>query len=99
VGAVNPRRRQGLTEPEFRLLSRIEAGETTFRPSSVMRAGETIESLVELLLALREKGFVALTESRIMRSQTGRVLAASPCNLTGAGQQALQANRGLGPRS
>jgi hypothetical protein len=98
VGAVSRRKHQRLTDPEFRLLSRIEAGETVFRGSSVMRADETIEILVDLLISLRERALIALADSRIMRNQAGQVLGAGPCNLTSAGRQALEWDRGLGPR-
>ena len=96
---LNPRGGPRLSDAEFRLLSRIEAGETVFRGSSAMRAGETIETLVDLLIALRERGLVALTDSRIMRSQAGPILGAGPCTLTSAGQEALAWDRRLGPRA
>ena len=91
-------KRVGLTDAEVHLLSRIEAGETTFRPSSVLQAGETIETLVERLITLRDRGFVALAESRVMRGQSGRILGAGPCSLTQIGREALEQDRRLGPR-
>jgi hypothetical protein len=91
-------RRVGVSDAEAHLLSRIEAGETTFQPSSTLRAGETIETLVERLIALRDRGLVALTDTRILRSQSGRILGAGPCSLTTAGREALEHDRRLGPR-
>ena len=94
-----PPRGHQLSDADVALLARVEAGETTFRPSSPMQAGDSIEQLVTRLIALRDRGLVDLSESRIIRSQGGRVLGAGPCSLTPAGRQALEHDRRLGPRA
>jgi hypothetical protein len=88
-----------LSDLDVHLLMQIESGETTFRPSSVLRAGDTIQKLVDRLISLRDRGLVALSDSRVMRNQAGRILGAGPCSLTPAGQQALDQDRRLGPRA
>jgi len=42
-----------LTDADVRLLTRVEAGETTFRTSSAMQAGDSLEQLVCRLIARR----------------------------------------------
>jgi hypothetical protein len=54
--------------------------------------------MVAQLLALRERGLVHFLDGRLMRSQAGHYLAAGPCDLTPAGQQALEDDDRLGPR-
>ena len=93
------RRPPRLSDDDVHLLTRIEGGEGVFRASSPMQAGDSLEQLVRRLIALRDRGLVALPESRIMRNQEGRVLGAGPCSLTTAGQEALDWDRRLGPRA
>ena len=94
---LSPRPPQ-LSDADVHLLTRIEGGEGVFRSSSPMQTGDSLEQLVGRLIALRDRGLVALPDSRIMRNQEGRVLGAGPCNLTPAGQEALEWDRRLGPR-
>jgi hypothetical protein len=94
-----PPRGHRLSDADVALLVRLEGGETTFRPSSPMLAGDSIEQLVGRLIALRDRGLVELSDSRIMRNQAGRILGAGPCGLTPAGHQALAEDRRLGPHS
>lgn len=87
-----------LSDADVVLLTRLEAGEHTFRPGTVPRAGGDFEQLVAQLVSLRDRGLVRLAEGRIMRNQDGRVLGAGPCDLTIKGRAALEEDRRLGPR-
>jgi hypothetical protein len=84
-----------LPEADIHLLRRIASGEHTFRRSDL---GSDFDSTVARLLALRERGLVRLLDGRIMRSRAGHYLAAGPCDLTPAGQQALEDGDRLGAR-
>ena len=88
-----------LSDADVRLLSRIEAGEHTFRPGTGSCEGEDFDLLIQQLRSLRDRGLIRLPDSRIMRTQRGPVLDAGPCKLTPAGRQALRQDRGLGPGS
>jgi hypothetical protein len=85
-------------QAEFDLLSQFRAGEAVFRP-----AGRTDEAralfadTVKRLLTLRDRGWVRFTDGRIARSQHGVYLMVGPCDLTDAGQQALEVDRLLRP--
>lgn len=98
---MKPKRLRGheLSDAEVLLLVRIEGGEHTFRPGSAPRPGEDFEGLVQHLRSLRDRGLIRLAQSRIMQREDGRLLAAGPCDLTVAGQEALNEDRRLGPRS
>jgi hypothetical protein len=96
---MNVPRGHQLSDADVALLSRIEAGEHTFRPGAGSSEGDDFEQLVQLLRSLRDRGLIRLTDSRIMQGQGGRILGAGPCDLTPAGAQALAQDRGLGPRS
>ena len=87
-----------LSDSDFRLLSRLEAGEHTFRPGTQPRPGEDFDLLLQQLQSLRDRGLVKFPDSRIMRREDGRVLGIGPCDLTSAGREALTRDRGLGPR-
>jgi hypothetical protein len=88
-----------MTQAEYELLTRIEQGTTTFRPGEL---GPGIDGAFtrtfELLLALRQHGWIRLPDGRITRDVGGRVMLAGPCDLTEAGRQALERDRSLGPR-
>jgi hypothetical protein len=88
-----------MRQAECELLTRIEQGTTTFRPAE---PGPGIDGAFtrtfEVLLALRQHGWIRLPDGRITRDRTGRVMLAGPCDLTEAGQQALERDRSLGPR-
>jgi hypothetical protein len=84
-----------LSDEEVRLLSLAEYGHT-YRPSDAFDGD--FDALVERLLGLRARGLLRLDDGRIMKSQLGRYLTAGPCDLTEAGRQALECDRGLGPR-
>lgn len=73
-----PARGHLLPDADVAPLSRIEAGEHTFRPSSAARHGETIEVLIDRLRSLRDRGLIRLPDSRIMRGQDGRSLVPAP---------------------
>jgi hypothetical protein len=86
-----------LSDADVRLLSRVEAGEHTFRPGIGSSEGEDFDLLIQQLRSLRDRGLIRLPDSRIMRTQRGPLLGAGPCELTKAGRQALAQDRGLGP--
>lgn len=83
----------------FSCLVALKPARQSSVPSSPMQAGDTIELLMGRLITLRDRGLIALADSRIQRSQDGRILGAGPCNLTPAGRQALEQDRRLRPRS
>jgi hypothetical protein len=85
-----------LSSVDVRLLTLAEHG-YTFRPSDA--AEGVFDLLVDHLRQLRDRGLLRLDEGRIMRSQRGGYLMAGPCDLTEAGQQALERDRRLGPRA
>jgi hypothetical protein len=88
-----------LSDQDFALLTRLEAGEHTFRPGTQPRLGESFEGLVAELLSLRDRGLVRFTDSKIMTRTDGKYLGVGPVDLTEAGRQALEWDRRLGPRS
>ena len=88
-----------LSDADVLLLTRIEAGEHTFRPGSAPRSRESFEALVQQLRSLRDCGLIRLAESRIMQREDGRYLGAGPGDLTPAGRKALEEDRRLGPRT
>jgi hypothetical protein len=67
-----------LSDADVLLLTRIEAGEHTFRPGSAPRPGESFDALIGLLRSLRERGLIRLAESRIMQREDGRYLGRDP---------------------
>jgi len=88
-----------MTQAEYELLTRIEQGTSTFRPAE---PGPGIDGALtrrfELLLALRQQGWIRLPDGRITRDVGGRVMLAGPCDLTDPGREALERDRRLGPR-
>ena len=54
-----------LSDDDIALLTRLEAGEHTFRPGSHPRPGESFEGLVAELLSLRERGLVRFPTLRL----------------------------------
>src|SRR5215208_4591119 len=86
-----------LSDADVRLLSRIEAGEHTFRPGIGSSEGEDFDLLIQQLRSLRDRGLIRLPDTRIMRTQGGPLLGSGPCDLTESGRQALAQDRGLGP--
>jgi len=95
---VNPKA-VNLSDKDFALLTRLDAGEHTFRPGSQPRPGESFEGLLAELLSLRERGLVRFTDSKIMTRRDGKHLGVGPVDLTAAGREALERDRRLGPRS
>jgi hypothetical protein len=91
-------RRSKLSDDDVALLSRLEAGEHTFRPGNPPRPGEDFEALVDHLRALRDRDLVRFPDSRIMKRTDGRYLGIGPVDLTPAGREALAQDRRLGPR-
>jgi len=87
-----------VTQAEYELLTRIEQGASVFRPSVGPGIDGSFSRTFDLLLSLREKGWIRLPEGRITRDQGGRVLLLGPCDLTNAGREALEQDRRLGPR-
>jgi len=87
-----------LSDDDVALLTRLEAGEHTFRPGTQPRPGESFEGLVAELLSLRERGLVRFTDSKIMTRTDGKYLGVGPVDLTAAGREALERDRRLGPR-
>ena len=63
-----------LSDEDFALLARLEAGEHTFRPGTQPRPGESFEGLVAELLSLRERGLVRFSDSKIMTRTDGNHL-------------------------
>ena len=88
-----------LSDEDFALLTRLEAGEHTFRPGTHPRPGESFEGLVTQLLSLRERGLVRFADSKIMTRTDGKYLGVGPVDLTAAGREALERDRRMGPRS
>jgi hypothetical protein len=86
-------------QSDFELLSRLEAGESVFRP-----AGQTDDArvvfarTVERLIQLRARGWVRFPDGRITRNEQGAYLMVGPCDLAEAGRRALEDDRRLGPR-
>jgi hypothetical protein len=95
---MNVPRGHQLSDADVSLLMRIEAGEHTFRPGTGSSESENFEVLVQQLRSLRNRGLIRLPDSRIMRNQRSPLLGAGPCDLTRAGRQALEQDRGSGPR-
>jgi hypothetical protein len=85
-----------MTQAEYELLTRIEQGQSVFRPSEP--DAHAFDALVALLLKLRGHGWIRLPEGRIARDGGGRPLMVGPCDLTEAGRWALAQDRSLGPR-
>jgi len=88
-----------LSDEDFAMLARLEAGEHTFRPGNQPRPGQDFDWLVVHLLELRQRGLVRFPDSRISKREDGRVLAIGPVDLTTEGREALERDRRLGPRS
>jgi hypothetical protein len=85
---------------EFDLLSRLESGESVFRPAAQSENARALfADTVELLLKLRGRGWVRFPDGRIARNEQGACLIVGPCDLTEAGRRALADDRRLGPRS
>jgi hypothetical protein len=88
-----------MDDEDYRLLTRIERGESVFRPagSSAEERG-AFQQLVARLLKLRERGWIRLPEGRISQGEDGSYMMVGPCDLTVAGSEALKQDRRLGPR-
>lgn len=86
-----------LSDVDIRVLSRVAAGEHTFRPGTGSSEGEDFDLLTQQLRSLRDRGLIRLPDTRIMRNQRGPLLSVGPCELTQAGWQALAQDRGSGP--
>ncbi|MFL5496505.1 MAG: hypothetical protein ACJ8DC_19120 [Gemmatimonadales bacterium] len=85
---------------DFDTLSRLEAGESVFRPTARSDdAREQFAITVERLLQLRARGWVRFPDGRIARNEQGAYLMVGPCDLTEAGRRALADDRRLGPRA
>jgi hypothetical protein len=88
-----------VTDAEYQLLTRIEQGGGTFRPTEPGAEGRAaFAEIVTQLIALRGQGWIRLPDTRIMRDGQGRPMMAGPCDLTEAGRRALEQDRSLGPR-
>jgi hypothetical protein len=88
-----------MNDEEYRLLARIERGDSVFRPAGP--AGEeraAFQQTVAQLLQLRQRGWIRLPEGRIGRSKDGSYIVVGPCDLTPDGIEALRQDRRLGPR-
>jgi hypothetical protein len=84
---------------DFDILTRLEAGESWFRPAGpTENARALFAETVERLLKLRARGWVRFPDGRIARSEQGAYLMVGPCDLTEAGRRALADDRRLGPR-
>ena len=85
---------------DFDILSRLEAGESVFRPSARTEdAREQFAITVERLLKLRERGWARFPDGRIAQNEKGTYLMVGPCDLTEAGRRAIADDRRLGPRA
>ena len=85
---------------DFDLLSRLEAGESVFRPGDrTENAREIFAVIVEGLLRLRQRGWVRFPDGRIARNEQRAYLMVGPCDLTEAGRRAVEDDRRLGPRA
>ena len=85
---------------DFDLLTRLEAGESVFRPAGqTENARALFAETVERLLKLRARGWVRFPDGRIARNEQGAYLMVGPCDLTEAGRRALADDRRLGPRA
>jgi hypothetical protein len=88
-----------MTQAEYELLTQIEQGTTVFRPGELGPGTDrAFTRTFDLLLALRQHGWIRLPDGRITRDVAGRVMLAGPCDLTEAGRLALEQDRSLGPR-
>ena len=88
-----------MDQTDFDLLSRLEAGESVFRPAGqTENARELFAQTAERLLQLRARGWVRFPDGRIARNEQGAYLMVGPCDLTEAGRRALADDRRLGPR-
>lgn len=88
-----------MDQADFHLLGRLDAGQSVFRPfDNTDEAREAFQVTVQRLLLLRDRGLVRLPEGRVGRNRDGRIIVAGPCDLTPAGQEALERDRRLWPR-
>jgi hypothetical protein len=89
-----------MDDEEYRLLTRIERGESVFRPagSSAEERG-AFQQLVEQLLQLRQRGWIRLPDGRISQAGDGTYMVAGACDLTTEGAAAVKHDRRLGPRT
>jgi hypothetical protein len=88
-----------MDDEEFRLLARIECGDSVFRPTEqTPEARQSFHTTVARLLELRSSGWIRLPEGRISRGEDGTYMMVGPCDLTAAGIEALKQDRRLGPR-
>ena len=88
-----------MTQAEYELLTRIEQGTSTFRPAEPgLGVDGAFTRTFELLLALRQHGWIRLPDGRITRDVGGRVMLSGPRDLTDPGREALERDRRLGPR-
>ncbi len=89
-----------MDQTDFDLLTRLEAGESVFRPTErTDDARDRFAQTVARLLKLRESGWIRFLDGRIARNEQGVYLMIGPCDLTEAGRRALEADRRLGPRA
>jgi hypothetical protein len=83
----------------YRLLARIERGDSIFRPTGSTPEGRAaFQETVARLLELRQRGWIRLPEGRVGRSEDGSYMVVGPCDLTQDGVEALRQDRRLGPR-
>lgn len=88
-----------LSDDDVTLLTRLDAGEHTFRPGTQPRPGESFEGLVAEVLSLRERGLVRFSDSKIMTWTDGKYLGVGPGGSDASGAGRLECDRRLGPRS
>jgi len=88
-----------MDDEDYRLLTRIERGESVFRPAgpSAEERG-AFQQLVARLLELRERGWIRLPDGRVSQAGDGTYMVAGACDLTPEGAAALKRDRRLGPR-
>jgi hypothetical protein len=89
-----------MNQIDFDLLSRLEAGESVFRPAGQTDDARSVfAGRVDRLLQLRTRGWVRFPDGRIARNEQSAYLMVGPCDLTEAGRRALADDRRLGPRA
>lgn len=88
-----------MTQEEYDLLLRLEAGPADFHPTEPGPEGrEAFQWTVVRLLGLRARGWIRLPDGKIVRDVDGKAMLAGPCDLTEAGRRALEDDPPRGPR-
>jgi hypothetical protein len=84
---------------EYEVLAWLASGHSVFMPPNRSDAGvAAFCETVDVLMQLRDRGWVRFPDGRIAKTEDGTYVALGPVDLTPTGRAALERDRSLGDR-